>query len=64
MAGQLVVFQFTDRKTPSKEEFETAKEDLRNTLIQEKGEEAFRVWLEAAKAKAKIEYNSALLERL
>ena len=64
VAGQLVVFQFTDRKTPSKEEFETAKEDLRNTLIQEKGEEAFRVWLEAAKAKAKIEYNSALLERL
>ena len=54
-------FRLKSRTEAPKGEFEKAKAQLKQILLPKKQQEALSVWLKGLRAKAKIEYNQALI---
>ena len=56
------VIKFKQRKTPSMEEFEKEKADVKERLLQQKRSETLRAWLEQKKSSSEIIVESGFLE--
>ena len=56
------VIKFKQRKTPSMEEFEKEKADVKERLLQQKRSETRRAWLEQKKSSSEIIVESGFLE--
>ena len=56
------MIKFKQRKTPSMEEFEKEKADVKERLLQQKRSETLRAWLEQKKSSSEIIVESGFLE--
>ena len=56
------VIKFKQRKTPSMEEFEKEKADIKKRLLQQKRSEILRAWLEQKKNSSEIVVEDGFLK--